>query len=123
MKKLLNSLKCRKLSLKDKITIVNTLALSSLLYLASVIHVPSMVFKEVKHIVVDFIWEGNTSKIAYDVLIQQTEEAGLKLVDLKAMWVKHLTKDEKEIWMDAPTVFYKRQNLAQHFLFNQDKML
>ncbi len=112
-----------------KITIVNTLTLSSLPYLASVIHVPSMVFKEVKHIVVDFISEGKTSKIAYDVLIQQTEEGGLKLVDfedkvksLKVIWVKHLTKDKKERWMAAPTVFYKTQNLSQHFLFNQDKI-
>ncbi len=129
MKNLLNSWKCRNLSLKSKITIVNTLALSSLLYLASVIHVPSIVFKEVKHIVVDFIWEIKTSKIAYDVLIQQTEEEGLELVDfedkvksLKVMWVKCLTKDEKERWMATPTVFYKPQNLSQHFLFNQDKI-
>ncbi len=129
MKNLLNNWKCRNLSLKGKITVVNTLALSSLLYLASVIHVPSMVFKEVKHIVLDFIWEGIISKIAYDVLIQQREEGGLKLVDvedkvksLKVMWVKHLTKDEKERWMASPTVFYKAQNLSQHFLFNQDKI-
>ncbi len=53
-----------------------------------------MVFKQVKHIVVDFIWEDKTCKIAYDVLIQQTEEGGLKLVDfedkvksVKLMWV------------------------------------
>ncbi len=69
--------------MKGKITIVNTLALSSLLYLASVIHVPSMVYREVKHSVVDFIWEGKTSKIAYDVLIQQIEEGGMKLVDFE----------------------------------------
>ncbi len=116
MKKLLNSWKCRNLSLKGKITIVNTFALSSLLYLASVIHVASIVFKEVKHIVADFIWEGKTSKIAYDVLIQQTEEEGLKLVDfedkvmsLKVMWVKCLTKGEKERLMATPTVFYKHK--------------
>ncbi len=45
MKNLLNSWKCINLSLKGKITIVNTLALSSLLYLASVIHVPSWYLK------------------------------------------------------------------------------
>ncbi len=38
------------------------------------------------------------------------------------MWVKRLTKDEKEKWMATPTVFYKTQNLSQHFLFNQDKI-
>ncbi len=63
MKNLLNSWKCRNLSFKGKITIVITLALSSLLYLASMIYV----FKEVKHIVVDFIWEVKTFKITYDV--------------------------------------------------------
>ncbi len=117
MKNLLNSWKCRNLSLKGKITIVNTLALSSLLYLASVIHVPSIVFKEVKHIIVDFIWEGKTSKIAYDVLIQQTEEGGLKLVDfedkvksLKVMWVKCLTKDEKDLYVSDVYVHLFRLN-------------
>ncbi len=95
---------------------VNTLALSSLLCIASVIHMPSMVFKEVKHIVVDFIWEGKTSKIAYDVSIQQTEEGCLKLVDfedkvksLKVMWVKCLTKDEKERWMSLLLYFIKHK--------------
>ncbi len=124
-----DSWKCRNLSLKGKITIVNTLALSSLLYLASVIHVPSIVFKEVKHIIVDFIWEGKTSKIAYDVLIQQTEEGGLKLVyfedkvkSLKVMLGKTPHKRWKRKMMAAPTVFYKIQNLSQHFLFNQDKI-
>ncbi len=53
----------------------------------------------------------------------------MKLVDiedkvkcLKVIWVKRLTKDDKERWMAAPTVFYKIQNLSQHFLFNQDKI-
>ncbi len=125
MKNLLNSWKCRNLSLTSKVTIINTLALSTLLYLASVIRVPSMVFKEVKHIVV----EGKTSKIAYVVLIQQTEEGCLQLVDfedkvksLKVTWVKCLTKDRQERWMASPTVFYKTQNISQHFLFNQNKI-
>ncbi len=70
-----------------------------------------------------------TTVNAYDVLTQQKEEGGLKLVDfedkvksLKVMWVKHLTKDEKQRWIAAPTVFYKTQHLSQHFLFNQDKI-
>ena len=42
-KNLLSSWKCRRLSLKG-----NTLAVSPLLYLASVIHVPAQVIQEVK---------------------------------------------------------------------------
>ena len=47
LRNLLNSWKRRNLSLKGKVTVVNTLALSSLLYLANVIHVPENVIKEV----------------------------------------------------------------------------
>ena len=41
MKNLLATWKFRKLSIKGKITVINTLAISPLLYLANVIHVPS----------------------------------------------------------------------------------
>ena len=48
MKNLLSSWECRRLSLKGKVTVINTLAVSPLLYLASVIHVPAQVIQEVK---------------------------------------------------------------------------
>ena len=65
MQQLLNSWKCRHLSLKGKITVINTLALSQLVYLCGIIHVPEIVFSEVKKIIIDFIWDGKTPKIAY----------------------------------------------------------
>ena len=81
--------------MKGKIIIINTLALSPILYLASVAHVPDIVAKEVKKCIVDFIWDGGSSKIAYDVIIQQVFAGGLKLVDfeekvkaLQAIWIK-----------------------------------
>ena len=40
MQNLLNSWKCRHLSLKGKITVINSLALSQLIYLCSIIYVP-----------------------------------------------------------------------------------
>ncbi len=83
------------MSLKGKITVINNLALPPLLYVASVIHTPDIVFKEVKAIMLDFIWDGKPSRIAYDVLIQSIGNGGLKLMDidtkvkfLKAVWVK-----------------------------------
>ncbi len=51
-----------------------------------------------KQCIVDFIWDGGSSKIAYDVIIQQMQDGGLKLTDfgekikaLKIIWVKILT--------------------------------
>ena len=83
VKNLLSSWKCRYLSLKWKMTVINSLAISSLLYLVSVIHVPCWVIQEVKHITTDFIWNGKPPKIAYNVKIQNIKNGGLKLVDFK----------------------------------------
>ena len=74
MKQLLSSWKCRKLSIKGKITVINTLAISKLIYLASIIKVPNTVFEEVKKMVIDFLWEGKVAKIAYSTLIQGVEK-------------------------------------------------
>jgi exonuclease III len=129
MKHLLTTWKCRKLSLKGKVTVVNTLALSPLLYLASVIYVPNVVFKEVKDLIVNFMWDGGSSKIAYDILIQQIEDGGLKLVDfedkvksLKVMWVKRFSDESKGRWKAAPRFFYKTSNLERYFNFNTGKV-
>ncbi len=70
LRNILNTWKGRKLSLKEKITVINNLALPPLKYVASVIHILDIVFKEVKAIIPDFIWwDGKPSRIAYDVLI------------------------------------------------------
>ena len=45
-----------------KILIVNSLGLSQLIYLCSVITTPAQVYKEVKTI---FIWDDKPAKIAY----------------------------------------------------------
>ena len=84
MKNLLSSWKCRRLSLKAKVTVINTLAVSPLLYLASVIHVPAQVIQKVKKIVVDFIWDSKPPKVVYDAMIQSIENEGLKLVDFES---------------------------------------
>ncbi len=73
LKNLLRLRKSRYLSLKGKVKLVNILALSPLLYLASVLHTPDNVIKVVKQCKVDFIWDGGSSKIAYDVIIQQIQ--------------------------------------------------
>ncbi len=86
------------MSLKGKITVTNNLALPPLLYVASVIHTPDIVFKEVKAIIRDFIWDGKLSRTAlYEVLIQSIGNGELKLMDieikvksLKAVWVKRI---------------------------------
>ena len=62
MKNLLATWKCRKSSIKGKVTIINTLAVSPLIYLANVIYVPPQVITEIKEIVVDFCGMVNLLK-------------------------------------------------------------
>ena len=81
MKTLIDTWKSRYLSLKGKVTVLNMLALAPLIYVASAIHVPAIVVKEFKSIVLDFIWDGKKAKIPYNVLIQGIQPGGLKLVD------------------------------------------
>ncbi len=50
-------------------TVVNNLALPSLLYVASVIHTPDIVFKAMQTIIEDFVGDCKLSKIAYDTLL------------------------------------------------------
>jgi hypothetical protein len=126
LKKLLNIWKGRKLSLKGKVTVINTLAISSLVYISSVIHTPDIVIKEVKNLIVDFMWDGKTTKIAYDVLIQTILDGGLKLVDfeskvkaLKVSWVQRLTNGANQSWKAAPTSFYNTLALKEYFMYNQ----
>ncbi len=89
--------KQRNLSLKGKVTVVNTLALAPLIYVSSVVDTPQRAIKEIENIVTDFIWNGGSSKIAKHVLIQRIEKGGLKLCKyelkvqaLKLAWVDRI---------------------------------
>ena len=125
MKHLLNSWKCRKLSLKGKITVINSLALSKLLYLCSIIHVPEKVYSEVKSIILDFLWDGKVAKIAYNTLIMGIDDGGLKLVDLKTKvkslcvsWVKRSIDRSCGRWKTIPRIFFKTNDLNFYFSCN-----
>ncbi len=127
LRNILNTWKGRKLSLKGKITVINNLALPPLLYVASVIiHTPDIVFKEVKAIIRDFIWDDKPSRIAYEVLIQSVGNGGLKLMNietkvksLKAVWVKQFLDLSSHRWKAAPNSFYKTTDI--HFIFSANQ--
>ncbi len=97
LKHLLSIWKQRSLSIKGKITIVNTLALSPLIYASSIIEIPPEAFKEIIDIIHNFIWEGKTAKIAQNTLIKNIDQGGVKLCHyptkvkaLKLSWIKRL---------------------------------
>ena len=101
LKNLLNMWRQRQLSLKGKITIINSLALSQILCVASVLHVPQDVIKEVNKLIFTFLWPQKVH-VKRTTVIGPIEMGGLKMPDFefkvkssKAMWVKRLLMNPK----------------------------
>lgn len=86
LKSILNIWKSRRLTLLGKILLVKTFALSQLIFLASVTSVPGYVIHEVEKIIYDFIWNGGKGMIKRSTLINNIEDGGLKMVDIKSMF-------------------------------------
>ena len=67
-----------------------------------------------------------TSKIAYDVMIQSIENGGLKLVDfeskvksLKLGFIKRLLQNKTGKWRHMAAKFYKTNDLKYYFKCNR----
>ena len=123
MKNLFRIWKQRKLSFKGKVTIINSLGISPLVYISSIISTPQKVIHEVESIILDFFWDGKRPKISKDVLFQTTEKGGLKLCDFKSKvkallssWIKRLVTSENATWKLLPQLFFGSENL--HFFFS-----
>lgn len=87
----------RHLSIKGKITVVNSLMVSILQYPSSIVHTPEKVYKEYKQMISSFIWNGRKPRISHKTLTQPIERGGLKLIDLEVrvrvnllQWIKRL---------------------------------
>ena len=117
---LLKSWKRTYLSLKVKLTVINSLALPKILYLASVMHTPNNVIQELQSLVPDFLWDGESPQIAHKTLIQLIGRGGLKLCDVerkimsvKVSWVKRLVTKDRSRWKTVPSMFYKTNFYAE----------
>ena len=83
LKNTLHLWKQRNLSLKQKIIIINNLLLPPISYLTNIINTPSIVINEIKKLILEFLWGGGSPKIKHDLLIQNIEDGGLKLINLE----------------------------------------
>ncbi len=117
--------KQRTLSIKGKITIVNTLALSSLIHTSCLIETPPEMLKETNDIIQNFIWDGKIAKIAQNTLIKNIEQGGLKLCHfptkvkvLKLSWLKRLCDTTDAHWKILPKYLYNCYDLNLYFTAN-----
>ena len=115
VEKLFESWKRRKLSIFGKCTIINTLALSKLLYIANILELPDKKFiKDINRLIYNFLW-NKTDRIKRNTLIGDILDGGIGIIDLesklqalKAMWIPRLltTNHIVKEYLDS---FCKRQ--------------
>jgi hypothetical protein len=76
MENIIKIWKCRYLTLKGKITIVNSLILSQMLYIASVIHIPEWAITKYNQLVLSFIWDNKPAKLNMNPLSLPYQKEG-----------------------------------------------
>lgn len=91
----------RSLSLKGKVTVINSRLISLLQYPCASITTPPQVFSEYRKIVSNFIWNGRKAKIAYKTLILPIAKGGLNLMDLETRVQSNLLQWPKR-FVSAP---------------------
>jgi hypothetical protein len=70
----------RNLSLRGKSTIIKTYGMSKLTYLASLLpNPPKQIINKIEKSILHFLWDGKTSKIRRDILINSYEMGGLNI--------------------------------------------
>ena len=93
IQKIINSWKARGLSLLGKVQVINTLVSSQFIYYFTNTYAPTAeIMKKLKDIIVEYLWEGKPSKIAFEQLIQDYHNGGVKMVDLQAKHIALKTK-------------------------------
>ena len=79
---ILNMWKQRALSLKGKVVVINSLALSQLQFISAILYVPLSVIDEVNRIVFSFLWPKKTH-VKKEIVIQDLVNGGLRMPDYK----------------------------------------
>ena len=95
----------RNLSLKGKVTVINSLAAALMVYPCTTLDTPENIIKETDKIFCDFLWNGKVNKIARNTVIKQIEQGGLKMTDmtskiksLKITWIKRAINNPTSSW-------------------------
>ena len=125
IKQKLNIWKQRNLTIFGKILILKTFAISQLLYVASVYHIPDYILKEVEALAYMFLWNGRAHRVKQRVVIQDFELGGCKMIDLfeinkvqKIKIVKRYLSSPEGAWKHTMKTILGKSDLALFFKCN-----
>ena len=110
--------KQRNLTIFGKILIIKTFALSQILYVATVLHVPEETVKEIESLSYQFLWNGSQHKVKKRVVIQDYQFGGCKMVDCEEMfkvqkikWIQKYFVEKEKYWKLTMRELIGKQNL------------
>ena len=99
----------RSLTLSSRIVSFKALALSKIVYVASLVVVPERILSKLESIHKNFIWKGKNPKIKQSSIIADYTDGGQKDVDisskikaLQLVWVRRLCKENFHPWKLIP---------------------
>ena len=110
---MLKSWRARCLSFRGKSLIINALALSWIWYMASLIHMPPWVLRELSALIFTFFWSGKRDLVSRSVVVQPSLLGGFSVVDVKlkvlsllGQWVKRLASSISG-WVSFMSFWFK----------------
>ena len=108
MKKIENTINIwsqRSLTIKGRITITRAFIASQLVYMSSCIEMPKKLLRRIQSKIMQFMWRGRPPKVAEDVLVQDIEQGGLKLIEvevfvqsIRSAWIRRLYINQISTW-------------------------
>ena len=91
VKNTLNSWRQRHLSYRGRALIINALALSRIWYVASLVHMPDWVLRELNTLAFNFFWKGKKDLVTSSVVCQPFLFRGFSVVSIKSkVWALHV---------------------------------
>ena len=105
----------RGLTLYGKVLIATSLGLSSLIYSASTVNVPTDIPANVTSRLFKFLWKNKRDKIKRDAMYQEYDKGGLGMIDVDVMfkslrlaWIPRLLQNTKSNWKTFPEYFFRK---------------
>jgi len=117
----------RDLSLKGKVTILRSLALSQLLFPMSLLDCPLWAMSEANDLFFKFLWSDKPDKIKRSTVIRGIEQGGLKMIDIdtmaramKAKWCVKMYADSQKKWCNIASTFFDNIPMCMFINSNYD---
>ena len=106
-----------------RITVVKSLMLPNITYIASNMIILKEYLQKMKQIIYNYVWNGKRDRIKREVLAKNYNEGGLKMINIddyvSSIQIKFVMKllekqDEDDSWKIIPKFYYN--NFGRNFL-------